>query len=150
MFGFFIGTACLIGLFAVSRRHHHPWHGRGHFGRHGFSPLRGVLDRLDTTPGQEKEIRTAIDDLMEEVRAARRDFRGSREDVARVIREEEVPPGAFDALFQKHDELMGRLREAGQKAFLKIHETLDARQRETLSGLVESWGPGFFHAHRGC
>jgi Spy/CpxP family protein refolding chaperone len=140
----------LIGLFAVARRRHHYWHGRGHFGHHGFSPLRRVLDRLDTTPGQEKEIRTAIDDLMEETRAARRDFRGSREDVARVIREPEVPPGAFDSVFQKHDEVLGRLREAAQKAFLKIHETLDARQRETLAGMIESCGPGFFRFGRGC
>ena len=150
MFGFFIGTACLIGLIAVSRRRHHYFHGHGHFGRHGFYPLRRVLDRLDTTPGQEKEIRTAIDDLMEEARALRRDFRGTREDVARVIRESELPPGAFDSVFQKHDELLGRMREAAQKAFLKVHETLDARQRETLANLVESWSPGSFHAHRGC
>jgi Spy/CpxP family protein refolding chaperone len=137
----------LIGLFAVSRHRHH-WNGRRHWGRHGSFQLRRVLDRLDTTPGQEKEIRIALDDLMEEARSARRDFRGSREELARVIREPEVPPGAFDAVFRTQDEILGRLREAAQKAFLRIHETLDPRQREKLASLVES--AGFFHAHGAC
>jgi hypothetical protein len=147
MFGFFIGTACLVGLAVMfARRRHYRHHGfaRGRCGHHGMSPLNHVLDRLDTTPGQEKEIRMALDDLMEEARVARRDFRGTREDVARVIRESELPDGAFDAVFQKHDEVLARLREAGQRTFRKIHETLDQRQRDTLAGLVEGWNPWFF------
>jgi len=152
MFGFLFGTACLAGLFAVARR----GHGRGHWGRrgwghhHGFSPLRAVLDRLDTTPGQEKEIRAAIDELTEEARSARRDFRGAREDVARVIREPDVPEGAFESLIQRQDETLARLRKAGERAFRRIHETLDARQRDLLASLVESWGPGFFWSRTGC
>jgi Spy/CpxP family protein refolding chaperone len=163
MFGFLFGAACLAGLFAVGRRGHGHghgyWGGHGHWGRRGwgrgwghpgFSPLRSVLDRLDTTPGQEKEIRTAIDELMEEARSARRDFRGAREDVARVIREAEIPEGAFESLIQRQDETLARLRQAGQRAFRKIHETLDARQRDLLANLVESWGPGFFWSRTGC
>ena len=165
MFGFLFGAACLAGLFAVARRGHghrrwgghgHHWGGHGHWGHrgfghhHGFSVLGSVLERLDTTPGQEKEIRTAIDELMEEARSARRDFRGAREDVARVIREPEIPEGAFESLIQRQDETLARLRAAGQRAFRKIHETLDARQRDLLANLVESWGPGFFWARTGC
>jgi len=156
MFGFFIGTACLVGLIATvrHRRRHHGYgfgHGHGHCGHRGggFTPFRRVLDRLDTTPGQEKEIRTALDELWEEARTARRDFRGSRDDVARVIREPELVPGAFDATFQKHDETLGRLREAAVRAFKKVHDTLDSRQRDMLASLVESWGPGFFGFRRG-
>ncbi len=160
MFGFLFGAACLAGLFAVGRRGHGHFGGHGHWGRrgwgrgfghhHGFSPLRSVLDRLDTTPGQEKEIRAAIDELTEEARAARRDFRGAREDVARVIREPEIPEGAFESLIQRQDETLSRLRQAGQRAFRRIHETLDARQRDLLANLVESWGPGFFWSRTGC
>jgi Spy/CpxP family protein refolding chaperone len=153
MFGFFIGTACLLGLIAAvsHRRRHHRGFGYGHggCGRHGFSPLRRVLDRLDTTPGQEKEIRTAVDELMEAARTARQDFRGSREDVARVIREPELPLGAFDSIFQKHDEALAKLREAGVRTVHRIHETLDGRQRDLLASLLESWGPGFFGFRRG-
>jgi hypothetical protein len=154
MFGFFIGTACLVGLFATlsHRRRHYGFghgYGYGHCGHRGFTPFRRVLDRLDTTPGQEKEIRTALDELWEEARTARRDFRGTRDDVARVIREPGFTPGAFDATFQKHDETLARLRDAGVRAFHKIHDTLDARQRDVLASLVESWGPGFFWFRRG-
>jgi Spy/CpxP family protein refolding chaperone len=149
MFGFFIGTACLVGLFAtLSHRRRHGF-GHGHCGHRGMSPLWRALDRLDATPGQEKVIRSALDELREEGRAARRDFRASRDDVARVIREPELAPGAFDATFQKHDETLSRLRDAGVRAFQKIHETLDARQRDALASMVEGFGPGFFWFGRG-
>ncbi len=60
-----------------------------------------------------------------------------------MIREAEIPEGAFESLIQRQDETLARLRQAGQRAFRKIHETLDARQRDLLANLVESWGPGF-------
>jgi len=66
MFGFIVGAACLFGLVRVLRHARH-----GHFGHHGpfgrfrggFGPrmmLRGLFERLDTTPGQEKVIAAAI------------------------------------------------------------------------------------------
>ncbi|HEY3496143.1 MAG TPA: hypothetical protein VGK73_15700, partial [Polyangiaceae bacterium] len=59
MFGFLFGSICLIGLFVVISRSRR-WHGFGrhrHGYRHGFGPraaLHGLLERLDTGPGQEK------------------------------------------------------------------------------------------------
>jgi hypothetical protein len=109
MFGFFIGTVCLVLLFANLRRRHYyaaygPWGddrgyglggcGRGGgfggfgFGRgfwHGGRGRRGgyrkfiarqMLTRLDTTPGQEKAIRNAVETL----RNSMIDGRDTRED----------------------------------------------------------------------
>ena len=76
MIGFIFGTICLVLLINSMRWRyagHGPWgygfhrfghsHGppwRGRF-RHGFA--RHLMARLDTTPGQEKAIRQALETL---------------------------------------------------------------------------------------
>jgi hypothetical protein len=94
MFGFLFGAACLLGLTATVARGHrgHRHCGDGGFRSRGFRHGRGryflnhLLDRLDTTPGQEKVIRESVAVLMDEIYDARRDFRGTRTDIAAAIR----------------------------------------------------------------
>jgi len=151
MFGFLFGTACLLGLTATFARHRHEGrHCRG--GRsHGFRGGRGrfflnrLLDRLDTTPGQEKVIREAVDQLMDDVRTARGDFRGTRTQVAQAVRGETLDRGAIDGVFESHDQVIDRVRKNAVEAFSKVHETLDERQRKILADIIESgpFGRGF-------
>jgi hypothetical protein len=152
MFGFFLGTACLLGLVALVSRGHRR-HGCGshrHFGSRfgrGRWLLNRLLDRLDTTPGQEKVVRETVDELVEQLHTARREFKGSRVDVAQAVRGPAVDRAALDAVFERHDETIGRIRGAALAAFGKIHETLDERQRKLLAELIEA-GPfahGFGH-----
>jgi len=151
MFGFLFGTACLLGLTATfARRHHHGhgWHGDHHCGGpgRGFRSRRGrfilnrLLDRLDTTPGQEKVIREAVDALLDEVQGAKREFRGTRADVAQVVRSETLDRAAASAIFDRHDAVIDRARSSALDAFAKVHETLDQRQRKILADIIES-GP---------
>ena len=149
MFGFFVGTACLVGLFAVLRQRRHGFGYDRNCGHHRFRPLSRVLERLDATPAQEKEIRNALDQLREEARTAQRDFRGSGQDLARVIREPELTAGAFDAIFEKDDQVLARLRDAAVRALHQVHATLDARQRDLLASFVESRSADFFGFRRG-
>jgi Spy/CpxP family protein refolding chaperone len=154
MFGFLFGTACLIGLAAVLRRghgcHRHAFGGWGrrHRGPHFF--VHAVMDRLDTTPGQEKVIRGAVEEFVEEAREVKREFKHSRNDVAQALRDEVLDEGKLRDTFQRHDESIHKLREAAVRTLSKVHETLDERQRRTLSELLESgpfgWG---FGAYRG-
>src|SRR5215475_12529685 len=81
MFGFIIGTVCLIALLKVLRRGYgYGWsHGCGpcgagydgsHHGRFGGGfgrrwMLRWLFERLETTPGQERVILQAIERLTE-------------------------------------------------------------------------------------
>lgn len=147
MFGFLFGTACLLGLTATfaQRRHerHHCYgghRGRGfRFGRGRFL-LNRLLDRLDTTPGQEKVIREAVDTLFEDVREARSELHATRADVARAVREETLDRGAIDGVFERHDQVIDRVRQNALDSFGKVHETLDERQRKILAELIEA-GP---------
>lgn len=147
MFGFLFGTACLLGLTATFARHHHGRHhcSGGHRGR-GFRSGRGrfvlnrLLDRLDTTPGQEKVIREAVDGLLEDVHEARSELRATRADVALAIRGETLDRGAIDGVFERHDRVIDRVRQNALDSFGKVHETLDERQRRILAELIEA-GP---------
>ena len=147
MFGFLFGTACLLGLTATFARHRHEGHhcSSGHRGR-GFRYGRGrfilnrLLDRLDTTPGQEKVIREAVDSLMEDVHDARSELHATRADVAQAIRGETLDRGAIDGVFERHDRVIERVRQNALDSFSKVHETLDERQKKVLAELIEA-GP---------
>jgi len=151
MLGFFIGTACLVGLAAVARghhRHHHGgWYGGHHhgFGYRGFGPrffLRRVLMRLDTTPGQEKVIREAIHDLQDEAYTVRRDVRGTRRELADALRAPELDKALLDRVFAKHDEVIEKLRASFVNSADRVHATLDEQQRKRLADMIEGgpWG----------
>jgi Spy/CpxP family protein refolding chaperone len=151
MFGFLFGTACLLGLTATFARRHHYRHGdqgdhhcggrsRGFRSGRGRFVLNRLLDRLDTTPGQEKVIREAVDTLLDEVHDAKREFRGTRADIAQVVRSETLDRAAASAVFDRHDTVIDRVRNNALDAFAKIHETLDQRQRKILADIIES-GP---------
>lgn len=146
MFGFFIGTACLLGLVAVARGgRRHFGHGGGCHGRRGFGGrfvFRRILERLDTTPGQEKVIREAIHDLKEEAWALRREVRGTRVELAQALRAPELDKALIDRVFAKHDEVIEKLRASLLDSAEKVHTTLDEQQRVRLADMLESgpWG----------
>lgn len=147
MFGFFIGAACLVGLYAVARGRRGYFHGhrQGWHGRRGFGPrylLNRVLDRLDTTPGQEKVIRTAMQDLSEETWGLRGEVRGTRSEIAAALRAPELDKEQLDRVFAKHDELIERLRASVLRSVEQVHGTLDDRQRKQLADMIEGgpWG----------
>lgn len=153
MLGFLFGTACLLGLIWTFKRGHHsgacghgPWRGRrgwrdeGHFSdRSGPSwMLRWLFERLDTTPGQEKVIRSAFEELLEKARGMKQTFKDSKGDVARAFRADDFNAEIFGDVFSRHDTAMDDLRKAVVGAFAKVHDVLDPAQRARLAELLES------------
>jgi len=148
MFGFFVGTACLLGFTALARRgHRHHFYGHGgchggHRGRGGRFFFHRALQRLDTTPGQEKVIREAISDLKEEAWNLKSEVRGTRSELAQAIRAPELDKAVVDRVFAKHDEVIEKLRASFLRSAEQVHGTLDERQRKQLADMIESgpWG----------
>jgi Spy/CpxP family protein refolding chaperone len=162
MLGLILGTVVAIGIFKVFRRRH-GWGRCGGYGRGGpygmggfdgpgwegegwgggFGPrffLRSLFHRLETTPGQEKAIVQAIDELRENRRVIREEMRHTREDVGRVVAGGLVDDGALEETFHRHDRLAAQLRVAFVEALRKITETLDEGQRKKLARFVEGGG----------
>ena len=149
MHGIIIGIAAVLGLKWVAgrrcRRHgyhgHHGYHrfrrGRGRFGR---SVMWHVFERLDTTPGQEKAIRSELEGLWERAHAVKGAFRQTGDDLGQAMRGGEFDRAAADAGLGAQEQALRELREAFLSALGRIHEVLDPRQREILADLLES-GP---------
>jgi Spy/CpxP family protein refolding chaperone len=149
MFGFIVGTACLIGLIKVVR-HGGGW---GHRGRHGFRGhlMRRLFERLDTSPGQEKVIAGAVEKIEGVVHDLRDEARNTRSEVARAIRGEVLDRDALEAVFTRHEEALKKLREAATEGLRSVHEALSPEQRRELSELISNGGLhrcGGSHWHR--
>ena len=147
MFGIFIGTACLIGLAVALRRGRH-WHGCGpgggewgrRGGRFGFGRrgLYWLFQKLETTPGQEKVILTAISDLKEHAKNARAEMRGTASEVAEAFRGDELDEDAFAGIFEPHLSRIENLRTELARTVHQIHEVLAPEQRERLADFIQS------------
>jgi|HubBroStandDraft_2_1064218.scaffolds.fasta_scaffold541518_2 hypothetical protein len=159
MLGFLFGTACLIGFFKVARGSCHGYGGEErcgsgfggyggrwgwrHGGRHGgrgFGPrffLRAIFERLDTTPGQEKVIVQAADELRTALGKAKDEFRGTRSDFARIFRGEVVDEAALADIFLKHDTVISETRRSAVEAVRKAHEALSEEQRSQVADFIE-------------
>jgi hypothetical protein len=151
MFGFVFGTACLVGLAFVvghGRRRHWGRHFGGPFGR---GALYGALERLETTPGQEKIFTQAVSDFKETAWRSRATLERGRKAAARAVAGETFDESALREAFLEQDAAIAEIREALVDAGRRVHETLDERQRKILGELIES-GPGlrrFGHHHHG-
>jgi Spy/CpxP family protein refolding chaperone len=152
MFGFVFGTACLAGLLFTLRRGR--WHHRhgGPGGRWSWrGRMRWLFERLDTSPGQEKVLVQAADDLTEAFEKMRDEMSATRAAIARSLRGETFDSASLRELDAKHDELIDNLRKTQRTSLSKIHEALDAKQRRELADLLEhGWGYGYRYARGGC
>jgi len=160
MFGFVIGTLCLVGLIKVARGHHHGhWHHHGHHGggwggdrsaRRRWG-MRWVFRRLATTPSQEKVILEAAESLDGQREKLRDELRASREDLKTALRGEAFDEARFRSAFERQQELLGGLQEALLENARKVFEALQPDQRRRIAEALERGGRRFDHrGHGGC
>jgi uncharacterized membrane protein len=147
MLGFLIGTACLFGLIRTVRGHGYGRWRRGYYGPRGA--LRLLFERLDTSPGQEKVILAAVEELWKSKSEIRGEIEQSRKDIARAMRGSAFDDAALNDAFARHDALHARLRESVRHALSTVHEALDDRQRKLAGDLIEGVA-GFGFARGGC
>jgi hypothetical protein len=178
MFGFVIGTLCLVGLIGLRWRMRHAWGGGcgggyrgwgGHHGHHGHrgwggwgghhgaaedrmgdGMLRMLFRRLDTTPGQEKVIAEAFGELKTAARGMREELFKTREGVGRAVTGDVFDGAVLDEGFARQKVQLEELQRATSDALRKMHEVLDERQRRELVGLLEQLGVlrGFGGSHQ--
>jgi hypothetical protein len=145
MLGFVFGGNSLVLIVATLRltiywhnQHHARRHRPGGWRRHA---LYSLFERLDATPGQEKVISSALDELRESLAGLRAKFHDSRREAATAFRKEHLGDEDVNGLFSRLDEHLEGIRQAAGRAMQKIHEALDERQRGVLADLVERGGP---------
>ena len=117
------------------------WGGHGG-GIGGSFWLRALYARLDTTPGQEREIRAAIEELRERARDAKSGLPETRENLSKAIAGETFDESAFEAVSARVDATAEKMKDALSSALKKIHGVLDPKQRERLASIVGRGGFG--------
>jgi len=133
--------------------HHH--HGGGGWGRgrwgggddgpRGFGRgffLRGLFERLQTTPGQEKVILSAVDQVQRTMREARGEWKDTSE-LSSLFRGETFDRTAAEGVSGKADASFAKVRVATLEAMAQIHEALDERQRALVAEFIERRGSFF-------
>jgi hypothetical protein len=161
MIGFIIGAACAVGIARMLRRR--AWYGHVGHGGYGYarscaSPmgfrtmggrgpgrwaLRALFERLETTPGQERVIVAALDELRENRKALRDEAKQTRADLARAIAGGLIEDSTLEEAFARHDRTLAQLRVGFTEALRKVVEALDDDQRKELAGWIEG---GFFRS----
>ncbi len=97
--------------------------------------------RLSATPGQEKVIAAAADEVFEAGRAAHEAMRGTKKDVAEVFVGPAFDESLLGDVFSRQDDAIRNLRLAVTGALGKVHEVLEPEQRARLAELLAR-GPG--------
>jgi Spy/CpxP family protein refolding chaperone len=123
------------------------WGGRGGGGIGRSFWLRALYARLDTTPGQEREIRAAIEDLRDRAKDAKSGMLETRESLGKSLAGESFDDGAFEAVSARVDATSEKMKDALSSALKRVHAVLDPKQRERLAELVSKgafgrWGRG--------
>lgn len=125
--------------------HHHGHPFRGDFGAYespyGADParlwLRGLFERLATTPGQERVILEAVTTL----RAQAAEFRGAAEATggaaSRAFRADSFDVAVLGDAFAKQSLAVEGAQKAVVEALHKVHEALDERQRRILADMLD-------------
>jgi Spy/CpxP family protein refolding chaperone len=102
--------------------------------------MRSILERLETTPGQEKVIVAAVDELRDNRALVREEAEQTRADLARVVSGGLVDDAALEETFARHDRLLAQLRVAFVESLRKATEALDERQRKQVADLLARSG----------
>jgi Spy/CpxP family protein refolding chaperone len=137
MFGFVVAGFSLIGLIALARTR------RRHGGWGGY----WVFRKLDTSPGQEKVIRTAFSEARVTFSEFREQNRGAKKELAQLLEAERLDEQAVDAWLSGRQRALDGLRPKLIALGKQVHDVLDPEQRVKVARFVASGG---MHHHGGC
>ena len=96
-----------------------------------------MVERLDTSPGQVKEIRSAMSGLLDGGVPARREMKRARKEIFSTALSEEVfdEPAVRKAIGEQEDRIVG-LRESLIAMLGRVHEAVDEEQRAQLAAFA--------------
>jgi uncharacterized membrane protein len=129
MFGFIIGTLCLLGFIGVYK------HGRRRRFA-GLAPWR-LFQKLDTSPAQERVVRNALDSVKGSAKSFADSGQRSRGELADLLRSPDFDTQRVSAWFMAREQELTRVRETAVAALGEIYEVLDDQQRAKLAHLIE-------------
>lgn len=114
--------------------------GGDHGDRGGPVMLRGLFERLQTTPGQERVIAEALRELRGAFKKAADEKAKGAKQVAEALRGDDFKVENMAEAFVHLESSVEAVRDASFSALAKIHDALDDKQRRLLADLVGRGG----------
>lgn len=144
MLGFLIGTICLIALFRVARRGRacgSSCGGGGRWGRHDRAGHRNGWQRwlfrdLDASPGQERVLQGAVEDLQRAAEGARKEWAQARATLAEALSGESFDETAVQKAYARMEIEAQQIRDRFLENMRSVHEVLSPEQRRRLATLM--------------
>jgi uncharacterized membrane protein len=114
------------------------WHGGQR--RRGFRRMiaRKLMVRLDTTPGQEKAIRAAVESVRNSLSSGRDEFSAVRRELAQAFGSDTLDEQSLTAALSRQEAFVTQARTEVVQALRNVHEALDSRQRRQVSEWIAS------------
>jgi Spy/CpxP family protein refolding chaperone len=116
---------------------------RGGWGRHGGGGMHGmmrIMDEIETTPEQQKQLFDIFDGVRGEMRDAMIDFRATRGEVLDVLAAAEIDPAAIEKIRAERMAAIDAASKTMTEALVKAAGVLTPEQRTKLAELVEERG----------
>jgi len=137
MFGFVIAGVSFAGLVYLAARRHR-------YGYGGYWAFR----RLDTSPGQEKVIRTALSEAREVLRDFRKSNQGAKQELGPILEAEQLDERALESWLGARESSFQELKPRLLDIAKRIHDVLDPEQRRKVARWVTNHH-GFRHHYHG-
>ncbi|HEU4384907.1 MAG TPA: periplasmic heavy metal sensor [Anaeromyxobacteraceae bacterium] len=135
-------TLFVLGVLRLARRA--AWRRRRWAGPSWM--VRRLSRRLSATPAQERVLAEEVEALRAAVADLRNDLFTSREDLAQALAADHFDPAALDVLGARGASRLDDLRKRLAASLTRVHEALDARQRQMLAELIRC-APHRYRAH---
>jgi protein CpxP len=116
---------------------------RGGWGRHGGGGMHGMMrmmDEIDTTPEQQKQLFDIFDGVRGEMRDAMIDLRATRGEVLDILGAAEIDAAAIEKIRAERMAAMDAASKTMAEALVKAAQVLTPEQRAKLAELVEERG----------
>lgn len=118
------------------------WGGHGHGGPgHGPGGFGRVMKDLNLTDEQEDKIWALADEVRKEARPVMRDFRGSREELTKLLSAPTIDKAAVEKLRSERVAAVDAASKKLADALVNAAETLTPEQRTKLADNLEDIGP---------
>jgi uncharacterized membrane protein len=140
MFGFVIAGVSLAGLVYLAAR-------RRRYGGYGGY---WVFRRLETSPGQEKVIRTALSEARDIFRDYRKSNQGVKQQLAPILEAEVLDEHAVNSWLGERQRSLEELKPRLMDIAKRIHDVLDPEQRRKVARFVANSGGHYGHHYHGC
>ena len=98
--------------------------------------MHAVFYDIGATPVQQQALVDTFTQAQRRVREVLPKLRSTRQDIANAIRGQSLDESALGSAIAHQDEVVSTTRSIMMDALARIHETLDARQRQVLADRI--------------